>query len=47
MDRNKRWKSTEAERKTVEVWKRFIVIFINRNYLYSYLVSLVVLLITI
>ena len=28
MDRNKRWKLTEAERKTVEVWKRFIVIFI-------------------
>ena len=28
MDRNKRWKLTEAERKTVEVWKRFIVISI-------------------
>ena len=28
MDRNKRWKLTEAERKTVEVWKRFIVILL-------------------
>ena len=28
MDRNKRWKLTEAERKTVEVWKRFIIIVI-------------------
>ena len=36
MDRNKRWKLTEAERKTVDVWKRFIIIFIfiNRNDVY-------------